>query len=140
MKTYTCKLCGWKGRTHIHHIIPLSRYGSEELENIIELCPNHHAEATEDLERFNIRFNLKGKRKSKEELEALSEFTILYMGQVNGIGIDEEKLNFLQKKYNFDKVDAVSFAMGITRRRVIENYLDPKDKQIRKESKGGNTQ
>jgi len=29
MKTNKCKLCGWGGRTHIHHIIPKRHYGEK---------------------------------------------------------------------------------------------------------------
>lgn len=78
MKENKCKLCGWIGRTHLHHIIPLCNDGSTDSENIIELCPNHHSEATIDEKEFRILHNLIGKKKSNEELEALKEFAFLY--------------------------------------------------------------
>lgn len=64
-KTNQCKICGWGlGKTHRHHIIPLSEEGEDCEENIIEICPNHHAEATFDYEMFNKEFGLTGKKNS----------------------------------------------------------------------------
>lgn len=38
-----CSDCGWdKGFCHVHHIIPKSAGGTDELENLIVLCPNCH--------------------------------------------------------------------------------------------------
>jgi predicted restriction endonuclease len=38
-----CEICGWKEATRdIHHILPVSEGGTNELSNLIVLCPNHH--------------------------------------------------------------------------------------------------
>ncbi len=54
-----CAICGWRGcdepgmvgnnghhqwacMNQIHHIIPVSKGGGEDVENLILLCPNHH--------------------------------------------------------------------------------------------------
>ena len=50
MKTYNrvfknigCEICGWnESTTDLHHIIPVSDGGLNELNNIINVCPNHH--------------------------------------------------------------------------------------------------
>ena len=52
--TGKCKLCGWNGYTQMHHIIPTYDYGSDEDENLIELCPNHHSEAR--YERLDVEW------------------------------------------------------------------------------------
>lgn len=46
-----CAICGWKSQfesdtcgNEIHHIIPLEENGTNNLENLILLCPNHHRE------------------------------------------------------------------------------------------------
>jgi len=77
-KINRCQLCGWIGRTHLHHIIPLRKNGTDNIINIIEICPNHHSEALNNEEKFATKFNLIGERKSQEELDALIEFANLY--------------------------------------------------------------
>jgi hypothetical protein len=50
MKTYNrvfkkigCEICGWnESTTDLHHIIPVSEGGINELNNLINVCPNHH--------------------------------------------------------------------------------------------------
>ncbi len=42
---YACKICGYKKHISTHHIMPLSEGGSNNLDNLITLCPNCHAEA-----------------------------------------------------------------------------------------------
>lgn len=38
-----CQICGWKEASRdIHHIIPVSKGGKNELNNLIVVCPNHH--------------------------------------------------------------------------------------------------
>jgi hypothetical protein len=42
-----CSICSWKpwvsDLLHWHHIVPVARGGSDGAENLILLCPNHHA-------------------------------------------------------------------------------------------------
>ena len=50
MKTYNrvfkdagCEICGWnESTTDLHHITPVSEGGINELNNLINVCPNHH--------------------------------------------------------------------------------------------------
>lgn len=45
-----CCLCGWKEATRdIHHIIPVSKGGTNDLSNLVVLCPNHHRMAHSNL-------------------------------------------------------------------------------------------
>ena len=38
-----CELCGWDVTVRdIHHIIPVSKGGKNEINNLIVVCPNHH--------------------------------------------------------------------------------------------------
>jgi hypothetical protein len=47
---FKCQLCGWEGfktksggrYIEIHHLIPLSEQGTNEIDNLIVVCPNHH--------------------------------------------------------------------------------------------------
>ena len=43
MITHFCVLCGTKDNLHNHHIIPVSRGGTDDKINIITLCTIHHA-------------------------------------------------------------------------------------------------
>ena len=116
-KNNICVLCGWVGRTQMHHIIPRKEDGSEELLNLIELCPNHHAEASENEEDFRKKWGLIGKSKSPKELNDLREFSFLFFnGNFNKEFFD------LQAKWNFDRTDVVAYFMGVTRNYVLFNY------------------
>ena len=45
--TDTCEYCGWKPPEarllHVHHVTALAAGGSDTPDNIVVLCPNHHA-------------------------------------------------------------------------------------------------
>ena len=122
MKNNKCKLCEWIGRTHMHHIIPIRDNGKDEKENIVELCPNHHAEASENEEDFAKRFNLVGVKKSDEELSDLQEFSHLFHRYLLGENINNKRLKELKIKHNFDRIDMISYFVGITRKSVLDNY------------------
>ena len=38
----TCTVCGAEERLEIHHIIPLSLNGSNDISNLMVLCHDHH--------------------------------------------------------------------------------------------------
>lgn len=44
-----CEVCGWSlgadawEALHAHHVVPLSCGGADSYDNLIALCPNHHA-------------------------------------------------------------------------------------------------
>jgi len=119
-KLNTCKLCGWRGRTHIHHIIPVRDKGEDTDKNKIELCPNHHAEASEDETAFAEEHNLAGEEVSKEKLNALIEGSNLFVrASCKG---DIDRLVEISKKYGFNKLDYVAYMMGITPK-AVEKYL-----------------
>jgi hypothetical protein len=44
-----CEFCGWepieKRQLHAHHVIPQCHGGTDAVENLIVLCPNHHSTA-----------------------------------------------------------------------------------------------
>lgn len=38
-----CEICGWNStRRDVHHIIPVSKGGTNKLTNLLVVCPNHH--------------------------------------------------------------------------------------------------
>ena len=45
-----CMICGWAEVVDVHHIIPRRHGGTNNLDNLIVLCPNHHRLA--DLKRI----------------------------------------------------------------------------------------
>jgi 5-methylcytosine-specific restriction endonuclease McrA len=44
-----CEFCGWepieKRQLHAHHVVPRCHGGTDDPENLIVLCPNHHSTA-----------------------------------------------------------------------------------------------
>ena len=42
MEQKKCVVCGFDKYVENHHIIKFSDYGSDEEENLVYLCPNHH--------------------------------------------------------------------------------------------------
>lgn len=44
-----CRICGFDVIVHVHHIKPKRNNGNNELDNLITLCPNHHAMADRKL-------------------------------------------------------------------------------------------
>lgn len=44
-----CMICGFDYVTHVHHIIPRREGGKNSKDNLVILCPNHHAMADRNL-------------------------------------------------------------------------------------------
>ncbi len=45
-----CEICGWQRASRdVHHIVPIKDGGSNEITNLITLCPNCHREADRNL-------------------------------------------------------------------------------------------
>jgi hypothetical protein len=45
-KASGCEVCGWsvaRRALHVHHVVPLACGGEDGPENLVVLCPNHHA-------------------------------------------------------------------------------------------------
>lgn len=40
---WKCPLCSWNKTWDLHHIIPRRHGGSDDLHNLVMLCPNHHS-------------------------------------------------------------------------------------------------
>ncbi len=38
-----CPFCDWKETFHVHHIVPRRKGGSNDLNNLVMICPNHHS-------------------------------------------------------------------------------------------------
>lgn len=43
-----CEVCGAKENLELHHIIPLSMGGSNDIDNLVCLCHDHHVEVHHD--------------------------------------------------------------------------------------------
>ena len=44
-----CMICGWATHVQAHHIVPRRHGGSNNLDNLIMLCPNHHCMADDGM-------------------------------------------------------------------------------------------
>ena len=40
-----CVICQFEHAVEVHHIVPRSKGGSDDIENLVPLCPNHHTMA-----------------------------------------------------------------------------------------------
>lgn len=123
-KKQECKLCGWKGRTHLHHIIPLREQGSNNDKNLIELCPNHHSESVQREKEFAYQHNLIGEKLENEFLEAMDAASQLLIRSAweNLSRKDLLTLSKLILKHGFDKEQLLANSLGITKKSFIERY------------------
>jgi len=117
-KEYKCKICGWEGYTHLHHIIPIKDDGEECINNLIEICRNHHSEACKNEEEFAKKHNLKGESMSDIKLSDLQEAAFLFTKE-NKSPEEINRLMEITNEYNFDKYDYVAKLVGVIRNRII---------------------
>lgn len=47
-----CEACGWTRHIHVHHMLPLEMGGSNDEDNLVSLCANHHADAHAEMAQF----------------------------------------------------------------------------------------
>jgi len=52
--TSKCALCKWKENIMIHHIIHKKLGGTDDIDNLVGLCPNHHAKIHFNFKYFHI--------------------------------------------------------------------------------------
>ncbi len=123
MKLNKCKICGWIGRTHIHHIIPIRHHGEDSEKNLIELCPNDHSEASMDEYIFMKKHNLVGEKFSEQKEKSLVDGSQLFFSQKDLTNIQLKELYDIMEKYKFDKVDFIAYMMGVTRNYIDQNYI-----------------
>ncbi|KKL55293.1 hypothetical protein LCGC14_2256860 [marine sediment metagenome] len=118
-----CKICGWVGFIHEHHIIRVSDNGANTPNNLIQLCPNHHSETLGKEEEFAKKHNLEGEEMSKDKLEALEKASNIYMKcYFNGISINEI-LDFVLiiKKYGFTQDRLIGIHLNLSEN-AIKRY------------------
>ena len=91
-----CGICGFDKKTEIHHIIKRADFGSDEEENLICLCPNHHWVADfgtdEDRKELVSRFKklgLNGIKKSQEFIDRIDK--MIFVGEEDGSGYYESE-------------------------------------------------
>jgi hypothetical protein len=125
IKENKCKICGWLGiRTHFHHIVPRKFSGSDNNNNLIELCPNCHADACDNEERFALKNNLIGEKISKEKEEALGEAGSIHVDLINCDFYNKLNSFFrlleLERKFKIDRYDYGAYMMGITRDSMLK--------------------
>lgn len=52
----TCAICGWnEARCDIHHIVPKSKGGTNDMDNLICVCPNCHR-LCHSTDRYSVEF------------------------------------------------------------------------------------
>jgi len=55
---FKCRICSFDFVTAVHHIIPKSSGGNDDISNLITLCPNHHYMAHANLYEKEYLFSL----------------------------------------------------------------------------------
>jgi len=133
-----CEICKWdEGYCHKHHIIPLSKDGKDDNDNIMILCPNHHSEATKiGYKNFNLKYKIK--RGQLDNKKLLNEVALSYYqffkkwdnkNPNTYMAIKQNKRYFedifkICKENNWDELDMLAQLMGTTRRHVVTNFIN----------------
>ena len=110
MKDKKCEICDFDKYVEGHHIIKRKDLGSDDEENIVYLCPNHHwiADFGNDEDRLEILNMIKKKKKKIGKSICINEKTLLFikarrlieesLGKYND---REWKENNMEDSYNF---------------------------------------
>jgi len=123
-KKNKCTICGWEGmRTQLHHIIPMKDGGEDIDKNLIEVCPNCHAEATTDEAAFRIKYGLEGVRMNKEKINAMDESGLIWSHLLKNNFFNDLKLFNrlikLEKEYDlkrfYKKDNQIEKRVGLTK-------------------------
>ena len=111
-KPKECEICGFKDKVEIHHIIPLGKDGAHCKENIILLCPNHHAE----VEKGRLILEREGKciDNLEEKKEKLLRFSKLLTDYVFSQLNPEEYEQLIKLSKEFSREEAIAFNLGIS--------------------------
>lgn len=78
-KIIPCEICGFNKTTERHHIISRKKFGSEDKENIVFLCPNHHRMIHNSIYSKSInnlifkKTNKKGKKINKDKIKEIKK-------------------------------------------------------------------
>ncbi len=134
-----CEICGFSDTIRIHHIIPLKQGGDHCEENVVILCPNHHALIHNSKFRDKLKLSKPGKKikLSKEEVEyskkreeAIQEAQeIIYNNLFAPTMTKEEKKERIRRLfelfeiYNFDYYDCICRLVGITKPHLLNHYI-----------------
>lgn len=86
-------VCGFDKRVHSHHIIKKREFGSDEEENLVDLCPNHHwiADFGEERDRLEVLELIKkvtkkcGKEISSDEKKRLDDLAFALLEEMFNI-------------------------------------------------------
>lgn len=91
---YCCEICGFNKLVEAHHIIKRIDYGSDDFENLIFLCPNHHKMA----DSFRYKDEMKklifqktgkvGKKLSEEEIFEVNKEIASFSSTNNPLSFD----------------------------------------------------
>lgn len=75
-----CIICNWKHNIQLHHVKEFSKGGSNTIENIVGLCPNHHklihSGYLSPISRRNILFELHKRIRSDYLAERIKEMQL----------------------------------------------------------------
>jgi len=75
---FTCRLCGAKENLHVHHIIPVSKGGGDNLGNLVTVCRECHSKV-EGTKRFQKSEYLEQMKKLKKKGKKQPPSTAKYL-------------------------------------------------------------
>jgi len=88
-----CVFCRRNKNIHLHHIIPRSEGGTDDIKNIIGLCPNHHSVIHTISDRSNEKIRLVNRI---NEILKENKYVLIFKGLEDNVN----KQNEFNNKYN----------------------------------------
>ena len=118
-----CAICGFNKRVEIHHIIKLNDYGSNNEDNLVYLCPNHHwiadfgteEDKNEIFQLLKQVYQKSGSTIFKEKIDQLEMKNRILNEKYLGKFTDEQWDKF-KETYNYEE----------TKNRLIGRNIDKK--------------